>query len=52
MTYVKCNVVEELKRAAKGKKTAVPVGILLLQATEGYPAIQRGIAHAFSITRY
>jgi hypothetical protein len=50
MTYGKYNVVAELKKAAKGKKTAVPVGILLLQATEGYPDIQRRIARAFSIS--
>jgi hypothetical protein len=49
MTYGKYNVVEELKRARKGEKTAIPVGILLLQVTDGYPDIQRLIKDAFSI---
>jgi len=49
MTYGKYNVIKELKRAAEGKKTAVPVGILLLQVTNGYPAIQSLIKDAFSI---
>jgi hypothetical protein len=49
MTYGKYNVIKELKRAAEGKKPAVPVGILLLQVTNGYPAIQSLIKDAFSI---
>jgi hypothetical protein len=50
MKYGKYNVVDELKKATRGKKTAVPVGILLHQATKGHPDIQRHIARAFSIT--
>jgi hypothetical protein len=50
MAYCKYNLATELKKAAKGKKTAVPVGILLVQATEGYPDIQQHIALAFSVS--
>jgi hypothetical protein len=44
------NVMAELKKAAKGKKTAVPLSTLLLQVTEGYPVIQKRIKKAFSTT--
>ena len=50
MAYCKININQELKKAAKGKKTQVPVGILLYNALRDYPAIQRHIADAFSIT--
>jgi hypothetical protein len=50
MAFGRYKLATELKKAAKGKKTAVPVGILLIQATEGYPHIQRRVARAFSIS--
>ena len=50
MAYCKTNINEELEKAEKGKKTRVPVGILLYNALRDYPAIQRKIAAAFSIT--
>jgi hypothetical protein len=50
MPYVKFDIDKELKKAARGKKTKVPVGILLHLATERYPVIQACIAKAFSIT--
>lgn len=49
MKYAKYNVMAELRKAQQGKKTKVHVGILLLSALDGYPAIQRKIASAFSI---
>lgn len=50
MTYVRCNINTELRKAAKGKKTKLPVGIVIYEALRGYPAIQRSVAKAFSIT--
>jgi hypothetical protein len=50
MTYVRFNLNNELKKAARGKKTKVDMGLLLYLATDGYPAIQAGIMRAFSIT--
>ncbi len=53
ITEVICyNAETELKKAAKGKKTKVDVGLLLYSALEGYPAIQTRIARAFGITEY
>jgi len=53
MAYLgKVNVLAELRKVREGKKTKVPVGLLLLSATEGYPAIQAQIAKAFGITTY
>lgn len=50
MRYVKFNIDQELKKAARGKKTKVDVGLLLISATRRYPAIQASIAKAFAIT--
>jgi hypothetical protein len=48
--YGRFNINDELKKAARGQKTKMPVGILLYLATKDYPAIQAQIARAFSIT--
>jgi hypothetical protein len=50
VSYVKFNVNTELRKAAQGKKTKVPVGILLHIALKDYPVIQKRVAAAFSIT--
>jgi len=50
MSFGRYKLATELKKAAQGKKTVLPVGILLVQATEGYPAIQRRIARAFAVS--
>ena len=47
--YIKCNVMEELEKARQGKKTKVPVPLLLVSVTEGYPHIQAMIARALSV---
>jgi hypothetical protein len=50
MKYVKYNVVAELRKARQGKPTSVPLGLVLMSATEGYPRIQELIAEAFHIS--
>jgi hypothetical protein len=50
MPVIQFNIDRELKKAAQGKKTKVPVGQLLYLATKDYPAVQACIAEAFSIT--
>ena len=50
MAFIVYNIDRELKKAAQGKKTKVPVGLLLYQALEHYPAIQKRIATAFEMT--
>jgi len=43
-------IATELKKARAGKPTKLPVEILLYESLRGYPAIQRNLAKAFSIT--
>lgn len=50
MRYVKFNIDEELRNAAKGKKTKLPVCLLLYWELADYPHIQRLIGRHFSIT--
>lgn len=50
MTYVRFNVNHELKNVAQGKKTKADVRLVLFLALKDYPAIQRRICKAFSIT--
>lgn len=49
MRYVRFSIDTELRKAARGKKTKVPIGLLLYVATDGYPAAQAAIARAFAI---
>lgn len=50
MLVVRFSIDKELRKAAQGKKTKVPVGILLFNALRDYPAIQAQIGDAFGIT--
>lgn len=50
MRYVRFSLDTELRKAAQGKKTKVPIGLLLYLATDGYPVAQGAIARAFSIS--
>ena len=43
------NVDKELKKAARGRATKVPVGVVLYNALQDYPHIQALIAQAFEI---
>jgi hypothetical protein len=48
--YIQYDENTELKKAAQGKTTKVPVGGLLYTALRDYPAIQKRIAGLFGIT--
>ena len=50
MQYCRYNIDEELKKVTEGKKAKKDVPLLLYSALFDYPAIQRRIADAFSIT--
>jgi hypothetical protein len=50
MRYVRFSIDKELRKAARGRKTKVPFGLLLHLATDGYPVAQAAIARAFSIS--
>lgn len=52
MTYVRFNVNRELKKAARGKPTKIPVLDLVYIALNKYPVIQKQFAKAAGITRY
>lgn len=49
MKCVVFSIDKELKKAAKGKKTKIPVGSLLWLATYDYPAVRACIEKVFSI---
>ncbi len=49
MTVLAINYDAELKKAAKGKKTVIPVEMVLYCALQDYPHIQRLIGKAFGI---
>jgi len=51
MRYVRFSVEQELAKMVRGKKTKVDVRHLLCLAAGRYPAIQKQIEDAFSITR-
>lgn len=50
MNYCKFSLDRELKKAAIGKKTKLPVGLVLYLALDHYPKVQKRIAKAFSIS--
>jgi hypothetical protein len=50
MAYFRVNIQQELKKAAKGKKTKMPVGQVLYESLRDYPAIQKLIGEVFEIT--
>jgi hypothetical protein len=52
MAFYRVNIDEELAKAAKGKKTKLPVEFVLYNALRDYPTIQALIADAFSITEW
>jgi hypothetical protein len=49
MEYVQFNIEKELRKAAKGKKTKVEVGLLLCSALRDYPVIKAHVMKAFNI---
>ena len=50
MSYLgNINIDAELKKAAKGRPTKLPIVVVLYQSLRSYPAIQKQIAEAFGI---
>ncbi len=50
MSYGKFRVTDELKKAARGKKTKLPVGLLVYLALDDYPHIQKLVGEAFNVS--
>jgi len=50
MECIKVNMDVELCKAARGRKTKLPVELLIHGALCDYPAIQRRVARLFGIT--
>ena len=44
------NIEKELKKAAKGRATKIPVRFVVYESLRDYPHIQALVAKAFSIT--
>lgn len=49
MPVIIVNWNRELRKAAQGKKTKVPMGIVLHYALRGYPEIQNLVDRAFGV---
>jgi hypothetical protein len=52
MAYIKCNDQQELRKYARGKKTKVPVEILIHDALDHNPDAQAAAAKLFGIKGY
>jgi hypothetical protein len=50
--YVKVNYEKELKKAVEGKKTKIPVELVICLALSGYPRLERLAEETFGITTW